>query len=280
MGMRRDSTARSRQLGDELRAKRRAAGLSGVALCELLGWTSARLSKLENGERGTADVDVAAHLAVCGVTGAEFKRLLALSRASPGDVWVQPLGPEPADRLPRLLVERARATEITGYDTMLVPALLRAPDYVHAITSNVPVEMHLDRESSLRGVKTTFYVEEQALHRVIGGRAVMHDQMMHLLLSPATVRVVPSRFGFHGGVFGAFTLFDTVDDRPVVVQELLVGNAYCESAEHVARYRAALDAVAGSALDVERSRNVLAELADHFGDRAGSPVREPSTSSR
>jgi transcriptional regulator with XRE-family HTH domain len=266
MGMRRDSTARSRQLGDELRAKRRAAGLSGVALCALLGWTSARLSKLENGERGTADVDVAAHLAVCGVTGAEFKRLLVLNRASDAEVWVQPLGAEPAERLPRLLVEVARATGITGYDTMLLPALLRAPDYARAITSDVPVEMGLDRENSLRGVRSTFYVEEQALHRVIGDRAVMHDQMMHLLLSPATVRVVPSRFGCHGGVFGAFTLFDTVDDRPVVVQELLVGNAFCESPDHVARYRATLAAVAGAALDAERSRLLLAELADHFGD--------------
>src|SRR4051812_30632348 len=60
---RRESTARSRRLGSELREKRLAAGWQSGLLAAELGWSLGKVSKLETGVRGATDTDVAAYLA-------------------------------------------------------------------------------------------------------------------------------------------------------------------------------------------------------------------------
>jgi transcriptional regulator with XRE-family HTH domain len=221
--MRSASTVRSRALGVELRAKREAAGLSGTEVAERLGWSPSWLSKVEHGHRGVTDVDVAALLAVCGVVGAEFARLVALCRESGRDTWVRPFGD---DRVPA--AEEARADSITGYHPVAVPRLLRI---------DVPVERAdvLDRSA--------FYVGEEAVRR--SGP----EQLLHLLLVPAQVRVVPSRHCLDG----PFTLLGDV-----VHLETLVADVYLERPDHVTTYRTAADRLAEVAWDVRRTRETLA----------------------
>jgi hypothetical protein len=78
---------------------------------------------LESGERGAADVDVAALLTVYGLTGAEFARLIGLCRHPDRGLWLQPFGD---DR--EVLTEEARATSIVGYDPTAIPSLLQTAD--------------------------------------------------------------------------------------------------------------------------------------------------------
>jgi transcriptional regulator with XRE-family HTH domain len=252
---RRESTTRSRRLGSELREKRLAAGWRSGLLAEELGWSLGKVSKLETGVRGATDTDVAAYLALCKVRGAEFARLVELCRESGKDTWVRPFG----DEGPTAAAEHDRSTAITHYQCMVVPGPLRTPDYARALGRGG------DERDLLRRVRAAFYLEEQALLRPVGGRAVMHDQLMHLLLAPAEVRVVPTGAGGHAGVPGSFALLDAADGRSVVHLEGMVADVFLENPDHVAKYRAALRDVAAVALDVATSREVISGLADRHG---------------
>ncbi|PRY35825.1 helix-turn-helix domain-containing protein [Umezawaea tangerina] len=242
----RRSTARSRQLGGELRGKRVAAGWQSGRLAAELGWSPGKVSKLETGVRGVSETDVAAYLAVCGVKGAEFTRLVSLSRESGRDVWVRPRG--------ALGVEEARATGVVEYQCMVVPRLLRTPEYARAIG-----------EEAIEGrAAGTFFVEEQVLARPVGGREVMHDQLMHLVLSPAVVRVVPTGVGGHAGVRGSFAVLESAEGA-VVRLEGLVADVFLEGEGEVAVYRGVLEEVEAVALSVGASREVLGRAADVCG---------------
>ncbi|WNV84162.1 Scr1 family TA system antitoxin-like transcriptional regulator [Umezawaea sp. Da 62-37] len=222
--MRKGSTVRRRALGVELRGKREAAGLSAGEVVERLRWSPSRLSKLEHGERGSADVDVAALLAVCGVADEEFDRLVGLCQESDRDVWVQPFGDG------RVLAnEEARAAGMVGYQPMAVSGLLN-------------VELSAERRE-VPG-RAGFYVGEEALRRAGS------EQLLHLLLVPAEVRVVPGQ----ACVNGPFTLLGDA----VVHLETLVADIYLERPDHVAAYRATVGRLSEVAWDVRRSREVLA----------------------
>jgi hypothetical protein len=97
----------------------------------------------------------------------------------------------------------------------------------------------------------TFYVTEPALSSPVGGSAVMHYQLLHLLLLPVDIRVVPP-------ACGGFTLFG--DD--VVHLETLVGNVFME--KHIAAYRATASRLAEVAWDVEESRGLVSVWADQY----------------
>ena len=251
---RRESTTRSRRLGSELREKRLAAGWRSGLLAAALGWSLGKVSKLESGVRGASDTDVAAYLALCKVRGAEFTRLVELSRESGKDTWVRPFG----DGRPST-VEHERSTAVTHYACMVVPGPLRTPDYALALGATA------SGDPPRRG-EAVFYLEEQVLLRPVGGRAVMHDQLMHLLLASAEVRVVPTGAGGHAGVPGSFALLDAADGRSVVHLESMVADVFLENPEHVAKYRAAVEGLAAVALDVVRSREVISGLADLHGE--------------
>ena len=92
--------------------------------------------------------------------------------------------------------------------------------------------------------RAEFYLGEDALRRVGS------EQLLHLLLAPAKVRIVPSRQCPNG----PFTLLGDA----VVHLETLVADVYLERPDCVAAYRATADHLAEVAWDVERSRELLA----------------------
>jgi hypothetical protein len=255
--------------GEELRSRRRAAGLGGSALAESLCWSSAKITKLESGERGTSEVDVAVYLTRCGVVGSELARLLALHRGGEKDVWVQPFGAEPGERVRTLMSEEARATAITSYDCLLIPGLLQSADYTRAVLRGEDAPLRTARQEVLRRPNrpdAVFFVDEQVLRRPVGGAAVMHDQLMALLFAPAVVRIVPIGPIPHGGVReGGFVLLDNVDDRPVVYLENKVSNVFLENPAHVAEYRTTVMELSDLALAETESKEFVTWLADEYG---------------
>ncbi|HWC79865.1 MAG TPA: helix-turn-helix transcriptional regulator, partial [Pseudonocardiaceae bacterium] len=76
MGQSRESTARSRFLGAELRTRREEAGWSALHLAQKMGWAASTVSRIETGERGATAVNLATYLALCGVVGEEQAALL------------------------------------------------------------------------------------------------------------------------------------------------------------------------------------------------------------
>jgi len=133
----------------------------------------------------------------------------------------------------------------------------------------------LERQQILHLAKParfTFLLHEQALRLEVGGPAVMHDQMLKLVLTAAlshiTVRVVPSSAGIHSAVGGPFQLLDYHDAAPVVYLDNHASGLFLEDQEFVQPYRALVPTIAKVALDEGQSRELIAALASEYDKRS------------
>lgn len=274
-----DSTARSRELGDELRRVREATGLNGSQLARKLGWSQSRISRLESGKRGASELDVAVFLAVCGVTGTELERLVGLCKEVYTQTWLQSHGELIPDELRTLAIHEATASIIHEYEPMVVPGLLQTEDYAYTLyrwTGLVPpglitprVKVRMVRQGLLSRREppvTRFYIHENALHAPPGTQRIMNEQVLHLTLVAAqqrcTIRVVPAAAGLHGALVGPFRLMEFRDHGPLVFVENLTSSLFLEEARDIGVYRAALGRLAEAALDEGQSREFLVRLAN------------------
>src|ERR1051325_3985312 len=75
----RSSSARSRELGEELRRVRHRARMSSALLSEGLGWSLGKLRKLETGSRGTSAWEIGSLLGRCGADKVTRERVMAIA---------------------------------------------------------------------------------------------------------------------------------------------------------------------------------------------------------
>jgi hypothetical protein len=279
------STIRSRELGDALRLAMERAVLSGKRAARLLGWSESRVSRLLSGQLSVKEVDIAALLAVCMVTGAERDRLLALAREHNTLGWLQQFGSGLPEQLRTLINHEDRATDITEFEPSFIPGLLQTADYARALlerSATVPphevesrVSTRLGRQNlfgSDRRTQFTFFLHELIFRLPVGGREMMSEQMHHLLRmsvrSYVTIRVIPAAFGAHAGTTGACRLMESDEFRPVIYVEKQTSGHFMEDPTEIATYRKIFTSLARSALDEGQSKDVIAALAiDLYADR-------------
>jgi predicted transcriptional regulator len=279
----REPTIRSRALGEGLARAMQQAGLNGKQVGHLLGWSSSRVSRLLSGKRGGSEVDVSAFLAVCGVKGTERDRLLQLCRDQNTSGWL-----EQYSRLPQHLVtfidHENKATKIYDFQDFLVPGLLQTGDYAREVMRAVNiaadqiddrVAARLARQSLFSKAQPplcTFYLHEFVLRLPLGGRAVMSDQLHHLLrmaVRPTvTLRVLPVSLGAHPALGGPFVFMEFAEFRPLVYLEGAISCVFVEKPEDTQVYRKILTALADTALDEEESKKLIANIASEL-DRDG-----------
>jgi transcriptional regulator with XRE-family HTH domain len=268
MGERR-STSRSRDLGIELAKIRRAARLNAQAVADALGCAASKVSRIEKGKLGIDDTELIAWLHLCGALP-HMQRLLKLNRESSQDSWLQHFDDRP-DRT--LIAEETRAQTITWYELAVIPGLLQTAAYIRTfVRQDDLVRQRLDRQKILRGAsapQATFFIEEQALLRPIGGALTMREQLDHLLKmsewKKVTIRVVPTSIGRHPGLTGSFILFDS----SVVYTDTAVANIFLENPADIARYQAISKSLAQVALSPEESRLLIRKLREDRHDPAG-----------
>ncbi|HEY2763672.1 MAG TPA: helix-turn-helix transcriptional regulator [Pseudonocardiaceae bacterium] len=277
----REPTVRSRELGDGLRQVMQRAGLTGREAAHLLGWSESWVSRLLSGKRGATELDVAAFLGVCRVKGAERDRLLALCQEQRRPGWLQQHGSRLPKQLVTLIDHESRAVSYSDIQPMLVPGLLQTGEYARAVISrgaNMPPEEVDDRVAARlarqnlfsrdRPPRFTFYLHESVLRTPVGGRAVMRDQLHHLLRmstrSYLAIRVVPLSLGAHAATAGPFIFLEYAEFKPVVYLESETASLFLEKPEEIAAYRNVLEALAGTALGEGQSRELLASLANKF----------------
>jgi transcriptional regulator with XRE-family HTH domain len=274
----RETTIRSRELGEGLRAAMCGAGLSGRDTARKLGWSPGRVSRLLSGKRGGTEMDVVSFLAVCEVKGAERDRLLRLCQEMSTPGWLQQHG----DRLPKqlrtLIDHEDKAVSIGQFQPVIVPGLLQTGDYARALiveTGNVPTDEIEDRVAARLArqslfsrrppVRFTFFLHEFVLCLPVGGREVMSDQLHHLLrisVRPhVTLRVVPADVGGHAGIAGPFQLMEFTEFKPVVYLDSETSSLFLEEPPEIAAYRRVLNGLADKALDAGQSRELIAALA-------------------
>lgn len=194
--------------GTELRRKREEAGHTGKELADALGCTPQWISTMESGRK--VSKQSAEDLDTYFKTGDYFRRHWKLIN----EIEVQFVLPP---GFPEYLEYEKKATSYRIFCALLVNGLLQTEDYTRSILTasdgaNVSELMakRMDRQAVLTRENTPhtwIVLDEAVLRRMVGGAAVMREQLDSLLAVSERVntmlQVVPNSAGYHAGLGGS-----------------------------------------------------------------------------
>jgi transcriptional regulator with XRE-family HTH domain len=241
-------------LGFLLRQLRTKRGLTVEEVTERLLFSSTKLSRLETGRTGASPRDVRDLCVLYQVTDpAERDRLMSLAREGKQRAWWQ------AYALPyeTYIGLEAEAASISDYNSDVVTGLLQVEGYARAIFESAEppldpalieqrIEARIRRQALLaqaNGPRLHFILDEGALHRPVGGSAVMRAQLARIVeaasLPDVTFQLIPLAVGAHPAMDSTFVIleFDGSMVNDVVYVEGMVGNIYLESSTDLERYK-------------------------------------------
>lgn len=280
------STVLGRQLGDELRRFREAAGLTSTAAAMVLDCTKGKISRIENGHVPVRTPDLVALMNAYSVKDESTRtRLEALARRANRrrrDGWWHQYGAVLGDAYRDQIEMEAICDSVRAFQVQLVPGLLQTPGYSRAVTVasrawSAPeeidqfVEVRLARQQRLEGEDPLHFwavLAEGVLRQRVGGPAVMHEQLDHMAKMAEqpniTVQVLPFSRGAHSGMFGPYMLlsFPQVSALDLVMTETPTGNIWMEQESEVARYRELFDDARTTALPPTESLRLIRRIAE------------------
>ncbi len=281
--------AARRQLGAELRSLREARELTGQQLADQLGWSQAKVSRIE-GARTRAEVsDVAAMLDALQVAGGKQDRLLefAETAAGPASTWRNSTGVGLTRRQQDFINSEAAALRLRHYQPVLLPGYLQTPDYARRViefagTKDVDraLQARLARGAVLTAANAPAY-EIVLLETVLRWRpfepSLMLDQLHALEVAArrrnVTLRVVS--LGREQRVFvqHPFVMYDFGDDAPaeVLVETTRTDLRLTEAAD-VQAYLGWFERLQRSALSATDSLRLIRSVAHELET---NPQEEP-----
>jgi len=273
-------TVGSRRLVIELKRFREAAGLTGEQVAEQMGWSVAKVYRIEGDKVRVLPRDVQRLLRLYGIGGEQAEAVLELARAARAkDWWHQYSGAIP-EWFQFYVGLEAATTAMQEYCAELVTGLLQTEAYARAVMAAAArsdteemdrqVAVRLERQKRLTAPDAPslwVILGEGVLHRQVGGAAVMRDQLAHIAemagRGNVTVQVLPFTAGAHPAMLGSFTLMQFPDpaDRDVVYLEAETSALYLEKLEDVRRYSLMIDYLRAQALGPAESRALIAQMA-------------------
>nr|WP_246461149.1 helix-turn-helix transcriptional regulator [Nocardia transvalensis] len=283
-----------RQLGRYLREAREAAGMTILQAAGLMEWGKTTLQNLETGRTHKVRSRTARELCeLYGLDETTTQALVGLAKQIPARSWYHAYDDViPADFNVYVGLE-AGATELTIYQSLLVPGLLQTVDYARALDVRFfrdetaeevdrRVQMRLRRQNILTRQRypasLIVVLQEAVLRTVVGDRSVMARQIRHLAdmstRDNIELRVLPFEAGAPSGVvMPPFVILDFPQDArgkslepTIVFAESMIGSMYFESTADVGAYRDAFNTVLNASMDVGPSRLKLREMAREYGN--------------
>jgi transcriptional regulator with XRE-family HTH domain len=256
--------------GAELRRARAGAGLSQDQLGQRLGYSAAQVGKVEMGERSPSHDFAHGCDQAFPESGGLFGRIYELARR-----WH---GGYPSWFAEWIDTER-RATSLRSWEPLIMPGLLQTAEYARAILAADPetaeeqldelVAARLERQTIFdRAEPPTFWavLDEAVLHRLIGTRKVMYDQLLHLAdtscRSNITVQVVPAEIGVHAGLLGGFAIASFGNAAGTVYMESPDEGQTTEVPAVVRRLSRTFETLRADALPRGASRDLIGKVAE------------------
>jgi transcriptional regulator with XRE-family HTH domain len=270
-------TMRQRRLGRELRGLRESAGLSQQQAIGRLGWSRAKLDRIESGVTTPKEVDLGAALDLYGADSDQRARLMQLRRDARQRGWWTAYNDVFSGSYIPL---ESEATFLRTWQTDLIPGLLQTEDYAREVVSAIRgdgdesierrVQARMARRTLLGGDKAPRFhaiLSEAVLRQEVGGARVMSRQLSYLWDAARrpniTIQVMPFEAGAHPGMEGSFVLlgFEDEADQDIPYMEGPGGDLYLEAADQTARINLIWDRIRSKALTSDQSSAMLAELA-------------------
>ncbi|MER6921725.1 helix-turn-helix domain-containing protein [Streptomyces spiralis] len=281
-------TVRRRRLGQELRRLRELKGMTAEEVAERLLVSQSKISRLENGRRSISQRDVRD---LCGVYEVEDHRivdsLMQMAKDSRQQGWWHSFGDIPYSVYIGLETD---AASLRVYDPQVVPGLLQTRQYAEALIAGAlpetapadidkRVQVRMRRQERISATENPLrlwtVLDEAALRRAVGNRALMREQLEHLVeqsqLPHVTVQVIPFDMGAHPGLNGQYAILEFPDaaDSSVVYIEGVTSDLYLEKANDVQKYSVMYEHLRAQALNVEQSRQFIAGIAKEYAGYTG-----------
>ncbi|KFF94820.1 XRE family transcriptional regulator [Streptomyces scabiei] len=276
-------TVRRRRLGQELRRLRELKGMTAEEVAERLLVSQSKISRLENGRRSISQRDVRD---LCGVYEVEDQRvvdsLMQMAKDSRQQGWWHAFGDVPYSVYIGLETD---AASLRVYDPQVVPGLLQTRPYAEALIAGAlpettpgdidkRVQVRLRRQERISAPEAPLrlwtVLDESALRRVVGNRSLMREQLEHLVeqsqLPHVTVQVIPFDMGAQPGLNGQYAILEFPDasDSSVVYIEGVTSDLYLEKPADVQKYSVMYEHLRAQALNVEQSRQFIADIAKDY----------------
>lgn len=277
---------RRRRLGAEFRQLREQHQLTNRQLAARLGWSVAKLSRLENARARTNLADIMDLLDHFGVVDGKREQLIALARDSINSGgWWQKYGRELDEWHVAYAEMEHGAIEIREFQMNLIPGLLQTAAYAQArvnsraavglppIDVGAAVQARLERQQVLTRDAPLRYeaiIEDVTLIRRCGPPGVRREQLDHLVKAAELPNVTLRVLHFEDPVADfwvppcAFSLYRFADpeDPEVVMLETHSSDIQLGDVEDVKPYQTAFDRLRDAALSLEESIAMIESARD------------------
>ncbi|MEV6104087.1 helix-turn-helix transcriptional regulator [Streptomyces sp. NPDC051940] len=276
-------TVRRRRLGMELRRLRELKGMTAEEVADRLLVSQSKISRLENGRRSISQRDVRD---LCNVYDVEDHRvvdsLMQMAKDSRQQGWWHAFGDMPYSVYIGLETD---ASSLRVYESLIIPGLLQTRDYAEAVIRGAlpevtqpdmekRVEVRMRRQERIREAENPLrlwvVMDESALRREVGSKAVMREQLDHLVdLSQRphiTIQVIKFSMGAHPGVTGQYAILEFPDaaDSSVVYLEGVTSDLYLEKANDVQNYSMMYEHLRAQALSANETRKFIIDTAKSY----------------
>ena len=273
-------TARRRELGTMLRARRTTLGITVEEVANHLLVSPSKISRIETGQRNITARDIRDLADLYRLTDEERELLAELAAGGKARAWWQPFN------LPYYYATyvglEAEATSIRDFAMGIVPGLLQTPRYAEVVVRAAAVDLsdesirqrvqiRLERQRQVlheAATKFSAMIDESVLRRVVGGPAVMRDQLTTLAtvseLPNVTIRIVPFAAGPLPVPTNKFIILSFDGTPDLVFLESLTGQLVLERQSDLAAYNEAYVALEELALPAGDSHDRLLSLLREY----------------
>jgi transcriptional regulator with XRE-family HTH domain len=279
------SAVRQRGLGNELRRLRRRARLTGKEVATRLGWSEAKLSRIENGLARVKSADLEEFLDLYEVSGPHRAELVALAEESRETGMLGQLEGDLPEWHARFLEAEQEAEAMWNWEPQVVPGLLQIEDYTRAVLQLWPaifarpaaeIERRVDTRLFRQRVLTrtpplelSFVIDESVLTRGFAPAPVMRAQLVYLAEISENpnieLRIMPLRgkqvIGTGSFVYFRFPKIHGVALPDTVALEHLQGTTFIEAEKDVSTYFVVFNALREHSLTAQASRDTLVRVA-------------------
>jgi hypothetical protein len=263
-------------LGRQLREIRVEAGYrSQDEFAPALNKDRSVIGKAESGEYPPTDAVLTDWLDICGTGGRLRTALLGLARfarmrdGGPDKVWFA-----------GWVEAEAKSHTLRIWQPIIFPGILQTPAYARELFAatgvkddliSAYVQTRLNRQAILEGSEPPSVVvvlDELALHRLIGTREIMSDQLARVIEFSKRpnmhIHILPTRTGANAGLGGPIHLATGIGTPEVLLLGALIEDRVSVDPALIRRASATFDAVRGDALNRADSRNVLMEALERW----------------
>lgn len=269
-------TRRKRKVGQTLLRLRDRSGCTTIEVGKKLRRPASQISKYENGHTLCAYAELTTMLLLYNATPEETAEAVSLWEDAKQDTTRIAHSSAVPAKFRAFLRAEADALSVRELQPICVPGLLQTADYAAAVRRSSPlvdpsvkpdkaIAARIARQRLLEGenpLHLHVLIDVSVLHRCVGGREVMAEQLRHLLTSMerpnVTLQVVDYEVGAYGTMSGPVTIFGFGGDDPdSVYLEYPGGGEWVDDVSDTAKFAAMFENVSAQALPAAESAALI-----------------------